>query len=59
MRYELLLDYRARPPLLRYGAALLAVALALLLKLLVDPVLGKATPFLLFFIAVMSAAPGT
>ncbi len=43
--------------LVRYGVALLAVGLALLLKLLLDPVIGQeATPFRLFLAAVVIGA---
>jgi len=42
-------------PLLRYGVAVLAVLLALLLKLLLDPV-TRESPFLMFFCAVMVSA---
>ena len=40
----------------RYGVAVLAVALALGLKLLIDPLLVQETPFLLVFAAVMVSA---
>ncbi len=39
-----------------YGIAVLAVGLALALKLLLDPFLGEASPFLLFFGAVIIGA---
>ena len=39
-----------------YGIAVLAVGLALALKLLLDPFLGEASPFLLYFGAVMVGA---
>ena len=42
--------------LLSYGIAVLAVALTLLLKLLLDPLLETENPFLLFFAAVMVSA---
>lgn len=42
--------------LLRYGIAVLAVALALLLKLLLEPVIVQETPFLLVFAAVIISA---
>lgn len=45
-----------RSALPRYGAALLAVAIATLLKLLLDPVLGDESPFVLLFGAVMVSA---
>lgn len=40
-------------PLLRYGAAVLAVAVLALLRWLLDPLLGPGVPFILFFPAVM------
>ena len=45
-----------RSLLLRYGIALLVVALALLLKLLLEPVILQETPFLLVFAAVIVSA---
>ena len=42
-----------RSSLLRYGLAVLAVALALLVKLLLEPVIVQETPFLLVFAAIM------
>ena len=42
---------KQRSPLLRYGVAALAVALALLLKLFLEPVIVQETPFLLVFSA--------
>jgi PAS domain S-box-containing protein len=44
------------PPLARYGIAVAAVGLALVIKLLLDPLIGEETPFLLFFAAVMAVA---
>ncbi|HSG38071.1 MAG TPA: DUF4118 domain-containing protein, partial [Thermoanaerobaculia bacterium] len=44
-----------RSPVLRYGFALLAVALAVAIRLPLDPVLGLSVPFLFFFPAVMAA----
>lgn len=41
--------------LFRYGVAVLAVGLALLLKKCLDPLSGDEHPFLLFFVAVMAA----
>ncbi len=41
---------------LRYGAAIAAIGLALVIKLLLVPLISQDTPFLLFFIAVMLAA---
>jgi PAS domain S-box-containing protein len=43
-------------PFLRYGVAVVAVALALGLKLLIDPLIMQETPFLLVFAAVMISA---
>ncbi len=40
----------------RYGFAVLAVAIALLLRLLLKPLLGIESPFLLFFATVMLSA---
>jgi PAS domain S-box-containing protein len=45
-----------RPALLRYGVAVLALALALLIRLPLQPLLGNANPFLFFFPAIMAAA---
>jgi PAS domain S-box-containing protein len=45
-----------RPALLRYGVALLALALAVLVRLPLQPLLGDASPFLFFFPAIMAAA---
>jgi PAS domain S-box-containing protein len=45
-----------RSPLLRYGGAVLAVALVLLLKVLLDPLIVQETPFLLVFAAVIFSA---
>ena len=39
---------RAASPLARYGLAVLATVLAFLLRLLLWPLLGEASPFLLF-----------
>lgn len=41
---------------MRYGAAVVAVALALALKILIDPLILQDTPFLLVFAAIMLAA---
>ncbi len=46
----------ARSSLPGYGIAVLAVGLALLLKLLLDPMIYEESPFLLFFGAVMVGA---
>src|SRR4028118_936792 len=43
-------------PLLRYGVATLAVALVLLLKLLLDPLIPEQSPFLMLAGAVMVGA---
>jgi K+-sensing histidine kinase KdpD len=40
----------------RYSFAVLTVAAALMLKLVFDPLIGKETPFLLFFGAVIASA---
>jgi len=45
-----------RLPLLKYSAALLFVLAALAIQLSLDPILGKGTPFLLFFGAAMLSA---
>ncbi len=45
-----------RSRLLQYGVAALAVALVVLLKLLVDPLIAEQSPFLLFAAAVMVGA---
>src|SRR5215218_917456 len=42
--------------LLRYGVAVLAVGMALLVKLLLDPLMVQGTPFLLIFGAIMISA---
>lgn len=46
----------SRPALLRYGFAVLAVLLALLIRWPLEPVLQKNAPFLFFFPAIMVAA---
>jgi PAS domain-containing protein len=43
-------------PLLRYGVAVLAVGIAFLGKLLLDPLIVQETPFLLIFGAIMLSA---
>ena len=48
----------ARPPLSRYGGAVLVSAVALAGRLLLDPVLGDAHPFATFFLAVVISRPG-
>lgn len=45
-----------RSPLPSYGIAVLVVGLMLLLKMLLDPLTGEESPFLLFFGAVMLGA---
>ena len=45
-----------RSPVLRYGVAALAVLSALLLKLLLERLIGQEPPFLLGFAAVMVSA---
>ncbi len=47
---------KLRGRLARYGAAVAAVGVVLLLKILLDPLTGNESPFLLFFAAVMVAA---
>jgi len=42
--------------LLRYGVAVLAVGMAFLVKLLLDPLIVQETPFLLVFGAIMISA---
>ena len=44
------------PAFLRYGVAVLAVALAFALKLLIEPLIIQDTPFLLVFAAIMFSA---
>src|SRR5215211_936672 len=43
-------------PLLRYGVAVLAVGMAFLVKLLLDPLIVQETPFVLIFGAIMISA---
>jgi len=43
-------------PLLRYGVAVLAVGMAFLVNLLLDPLIVQDTPFLLVFGAIMISA---
>lgn len=45
-----------RSPLLRYGIAALAVGIAVLLKVLLEPVIVQETPFLLILAAIMVSA---
>ncbi|MDC4204249.1 MAG: PAS domain S-box protein [Candidatus Manganitrophus sp.] len=45
-----------RLPLLKYPASFLFISAALTIQLLLDPILGKGTPFLFFFGAVMLSA---
>src|SRR3712207_4920218 len=47
---------RRPSPFLRYGVAVIAIALALGIKLLLDPLMADQSPFLLFAAAVMVAA---
>ena len=47
---------RSFSPVLRYVVAVLIFALALVLKLLLNPLVGEDAPFLLFFTAVMVSA---
>lgn len=44
-----------RSQIQRYGIAVLAVAIALLLKLLLNPLIDRESPFLLFFAAVLAS----
>src|SRR5258707_10315179 len=46
----------SRSPALRYGGAVALVALALVLKLLLAPQFGAATPFLLFYSSIFFSA---
>jgi PAS domain S-box-containing protein len=48
--------FMKRSPLLRYGVAVSAVAIALALKLLLDPLIEEESPFLLFLGAVTVGA---
>jgi signal transduction histidine kinase/CheY-like chemotaxis protein len=45
-----------RPALLRYGGAVLAVALSVLIRLPLQPLLGGGVPFLFFFPAIVAAS---
>src|SRR5688572_8654972 len=47
---------RASSWILRYGAALITVALATALRLLIDPVLGSRLPFTTYFVAAILVA---
>ena len=47
---------RRSSPFLRYGVAVIVIALALGVKLLLDPLIADQSPFLLFAAAVMVAA---
>ena len=51
-----MLSMRRTSPLLRYGVAVLAVEVALVIKLLLDPLITQETPFLLVFGAIMVSA---
>src|SRR5215207_472127 len=51
-----MLSIRHTSPLLRYGVAVLAVGMAFLVKLLLDPLIVQETPFLLVFGAIMISA---
>src|SRR5262245_36950981 len=48
----------AQNPLFEYGIALIAVAIAWLARILLSPVLGAESPYLLFIPAVLVAALG-
>src|SRR5271166_6199038 len=43
-------------PTLRYGSALLSVALATLVRLALDPILGVRYPFITFYVAIVFIA---
>jgi signal transduction histidine kinase len=45
-----------RSRLIRYGAALITIAIALLARILLDPVLGDHHPFVTFYVAVAAVA---
>lgn len=50
-------DFVSRPTLVRYGVAVTSVVVALVLKLLLNPVIGQeATPFRLFLAAIVISA---
>jgi PAS domain-containing protein len=49
-------EFAGRSPVLRYGAALASVALALLLRMALDPLLADQLPFITFFFAIAAAA---
>ena len=49
-------EFAGRSPVLRYGAALASVALALLVRMAFDPLLADQLPFITFFMAVAAAA---
>ena len=51
-----MLSMKRSTPLLRYGVAVLAVGMAFLIKLLLDPLITQETPFLLVFGAIMVSA---
>src|SRR4028118_178631 len=48
--------FAKRPVLLRYSVAAFAVAVALLIKLLLEPLIVQETPFLLVFVAILLSA---
>ena len=48
--------FENHPPVLRYSVAVLVVALVLLVKLALDPLIGTPTPFLMGLFAVVIAA---
>lgn len=45
-----------RPAFLRYGAAMVALILATLLRLWIDPIVADSVPFPTYFLAIMFAA---
>src|SRR5829696_1244464 len=51
-----MLSIKRTSPLLRYGVAVLAVGMAFLVKLLLDPLIVQDVPFLLIFGAIMISA---
>jgi PAS domain S-box-containing protein len=51
-----MLSIKHTSPLLRYGVAVLAVGMAFLVKLLLEPLIVQGTPFLLVFGAIMVSA---
>lgn len=52
----MILSMKHTSPLLRYGVAVLAVEVAFVVKLILDPMIVQNTPFLLVFGAIMVSA---